>query len=189
LSLSVVFLVIAAVIVLYLITAYNRLVQLRMRVDNSWSQIDVQLKRRYDLIPNLVETVKGYSIHEKEVLERVTEMRAAAIKATSVEAQVAAENQLTNALRSVFAVAENYPDLKANENFKALQEELSNTEGKIAFSRQFYNDTVMKYNQAVQVFPSNIVASLFGFKQRNYFEIEDAQRANVTVSFREEKKK
>lgn len=180
---------IGAIAVLFLVLTYNKLIQLRMRVDNSWSQIDVQLKRRYDLIPNLVETVKGYSIHERELLERVTEARASAIKATDIGAQSSAERQLTDALRSVFAVAENYPDLKANENFKSLQEELSNTEDKIAFSRQFYNDTVMKYNESIAVFPSNIVASVFGFRDREFFEVDDSERRNVTVSFREEKKK
>lgn len=181
--------IISAAIVLFVILTYNKLVRLRMRVDNAWSQIDVQLKRRYDLIPNLVETVKGYSIHEKELLERVTEARANAIKATGIDSQASAERQLTEALRSVFAVAENYPDLKANENFRSLQEELSNTENKIAFSRQFYNDTVMKYNQSIAVFPSVIVASLFGFKDREFFEVDISERSNVTVSFREENKK
>lgn len=185
----IVLIIILAVIVLLLVIVYNQLVQFRMRVDNAWSQIDVQLKRRYDLIPNVVETVKGYAKHEKELFESVTQARANAISATGVESQSSAENQLTQALRTVFAVAENYPELKANENYRALQEELSNTESKIAFSRQFYNDTVMKYNQATQVFPNNIVASLFGFTARNFFEIDVAERSNVTVNFREEKKK
>lgn len=179
---------IAAIIVLFLILIYNKLIRLRMRVDNAWSQIDVQLKRRHDLIPNLVETVRGYAIHERELLERVTEARANAISARDIETQSAAERKLTEALRSVFAVVENYPELKANENFKALQEELSKTEDKIAFSRQFYNDTVMKYNQAIAVFPSNLVASMFGFKERRFFEIDDSERSNITVDFREEKK-
>jgi LemA protein len=181
--------VVLGIVVVLLISIYNKLVQLRMRVDNAWSQIDVQLKRRYDLIPNVVETVKGYAKHERELFERVTEARANAINAAGVESRSSAENQLTQALRTVFAVAENYPELKANENFKALQEELSNTESKIAFSRQFYNDTVMKYNQTIQMFPSNIVASLFGFSAKNFFEIDVAERSNVTVNFGEENKK
>jgi len=186
---SIVLIAVLGVIVVMLISVYNRLVQLRMRVDNAWSQIDVQLKRRYDLIPNVVETVKGYAKHEKELFERVTEARANAINAAGVESRSTAENQLSQALRTVFAVAENYPELKANENFKALQEELSNTESKIAFSRQFYNDTVMRYNETTQVFPSNIVASLFGFTARKFFEADVAERESVRVNFGEEKKK
>jgi LemA protein len=146
--------------------------------------VDVQLRRRYDLIPNLVETVKGYAKHEREVFEKVTQARSQAINASTVKEQGQAENMLTGALKTLFAVAENYPDLKANQNFLLLQEELSGTEGKIAYSRQFYNDTVMKFNQKQQVFPSNIIANMFNFKERDYFEIEEPEaRGPVKVSF------
>lgn len=177
--------ILAVVIILLLSLAgiYNRLVTLRNRIDNAWSQIDVQLKRRYDLIPNLVETVKGYAAHERELLENVTKARAEAISAGSVGDQAKAENALTGTLRSLFAVAENYPDLKANQNFMMLQEELSGTESKIAFSRQFYNDTVMSFNTSIQTFPSNVVASTFGFTPREYFEIEEGAREPVQVDF------
>jgi LemA protein len=165
------------------ILVYNRLVALRNRVDNGWSQIDVQLRRRYDLIPNLVETVQGYATHEREVFEHVTEARARAIDATAVSDQAQAENQVTRGLRQLLAVAENYPDLKANENFLALQEELTGTESKIAYARQFYNDMVMRLNNAIQSFPSNIVANLFHFKEREFFEIDDpAARGPVSVA-------
>jgi LemA protein len=162
---------------------YNRLVTLRNRVDNSWSQIDVQLRRRYDLIPNLMETVKGYEAHETSVFEKVTEARAAAMGAQSVGDQSQAENQLSAALKSLFAVAEAYPDLKANQNFLQLQTELTNTEGKIAYARQFYNDSVMTYNTATQTFPSNAVAGMFSFKEREYFEIETEAAEPVKVEF------
>jgi len=162
---------------------YNRLVALRNRIDNAWSQIDVQLKRRYDLIPNLVETVKGYAKHEREVFEKVTEARSRAIAAGSVGEQSQAENQLTQTLRSLFAVAENYPDLKANQNFLLLQEELSGTESKIAFARQFYNDSVLRFNTAIQTFPGNVFASLFKFTGRQYFEAEPESRRPVRVEF------
>jgi LemA protein len=172
------------VIALYLVSVYNRLVVFRNRIDNAWSQIDVQLRRRYDLIPNLVETVKGYATHEREVFERVTQARAAAIAAGTVKDQGQAENMLTQALRSVFAVAENYPQLRASENFQQLQEELTGTESKISFARQFYNDTVLRYNNARQAFPSVIVANMFNFGEREYFEIEDeAARKPVAVKF------
>ena len=180
--------VIGVVVLLLLVLAglYNRLVVLRNRIDNAWSQIDVQLKRRYDLIPNLIETVKGYAAHERELFENVTKARANAISAGNVGDQAKAENMLTGALRSLFAVAENYPDLKANQNFLMLQEELSGTESKIAFSRQFYNDTVMSFNTSIQTFPSNMVASAFGFTQRDYFEIEEGSREPVKVDFSHE---
>ena len=145
------------------ISIYNRLVVLRNRVDNAWSQIDVQLKRRYDLIPNLVESVKGYAAHESGVFEKVTAARAAAINAQGVEQQGQAENMLTGALKSLFAVAEAYPDLKANTNFLDLQAQLTDAENKIAYARQFYNDSVMSLNTAIQSFPSNLLASMFGF--------------------------
>lgn len=162
---------------------YNRLVVLRNRVDNAWSQIDVQLRRRYDLIPNLVETVKGYAAHEKETLEKVVQARNVAMNAGSVKEQGAAENVLSGTLKSLFALAESYPDLKANQNFMMLQEELSGTESKIAYARQFYNDSVMTYNTATQAFPSNVVAGMFGFAKRDYFEIETAAKEPVKVQF------
>ena len=171
------------VIVAAVIGIYNRLVTLRNRVDNAWSQIDVQLRRRYDLIPNLVETVKGYAKHESETLEKVIKARQMAIDAGSVKEQSEAENMLTGTLRSLFAVAEAYPDLKANENFMMLQEELSGTESKIAYARQFYNDSVMTYNTSIQTFPNNILAGMFGFTQRDYFEIEEAAKEPVKVQF------
>lgn len=180
----IVLLIIIGLLVLIAIGIYNSLVVLRNRCDNAWAQVDVQLRRRYDLIPNLVETVKGYAKHEREVFEKVTEARAKAINAQTVKEQGQAENMLTGALKSLFAVVENYPELKANQNFLMLQEELAGTESKIAFARQFYNDTVMKFNMKQQVFPSNIIASLFGFKERDYFEIEESEaRGPVKVSF------
>lgn len=157
------------------ILIYNSLVTLRNRVKNAWAQIDVQLKRRYDLIPNLVETVKGYASHEKAVFENVTKARAAAISATGVANHAQAENMLSSALKSLFAVAENYPELKASQNFMMLQEELSGTESKIAYARQFYNDSVMEYNIKIQQIPYNIVAGLFGFKKEELFEVQAAE--------------
>ena len=180
----VVFLIIIGALVLIAIGMYNSLVTLRNRCDNAWSQVDVQLRRRYDLIPNLVETVKGYAKHEREVFEKVTQARAAAIGAQTVKDQGQAENMLSGALKSLFAVAENYPELKANQNFLLLQEELSGTESKIAYARQFYNDTVMKLNTKLQAFPSNIVGSVFGFKPKDYFQIEEpAAKEPVKVTF------
>lgn len=177
------FLGLVAIVALALIFIYNRLVVLRQRINNSWAQIDVQLKRRYDLIPNLVETVKGYAAHEKEVFEKVTQARAQAINASGVGEQSKAENMLTGTLKSLFAVAEAYPELKANENFMMLQEELSGVEGKIAYARQFYNDTVMKYQTMIQSFPTNLVAPAFGFNPQEYFEIEEKSREPVKVKF------
>ena len=180
----VVLLIIIGVVAVAAVGIYNGLIIARNRCDNSWAQVDVQLRRRYDLIPNLVETVKGYAKHEREVFEKVTQARAGAINAGTVKDQAQAENMLSGALKSLFAVAENYPDLKANQNFLQLQEELSGTESKIAYARQFYNDMVMKFNQKQQVFPSNIVANMFGFKEKEYFEIEEpAAREPVKVSF------
>jgi len=177
-------LVLLVVVVLYVVVAYNRLVRLRNRIENAWSQIDVQLRRRYDLIPNLVETVKGYATHEKEVFLKVTEARAKAINASGAMAQGQADNVLTGALKSLFAVAENYPDLKANQNFLMLQEELSGTESKIAYSRQFYNDTVMTYDTTRETFPSSIIAGMFNFPQKEYFQTgEEAAREPVKVKF------
>lgn len=170
-----------ALVVLYAVVLFNRLVAHRNRCDNGWSQIDVQLRRRYDLIPNLVEAVKGYAAHEREVFEHVTQARASAIDAQGVGDQAQAENQITAGLRRLMAVAENYPQLKANENFLALQEELTATESKIAYARQFYNDQVMGLNTMIQKFPSNVVASTFGFKPREFFDIEEPVRAPVQV--------
>jgi len=178
------FLAIIVVIVFYVIGLYNGLVTLRNRCDNAWAQVDVQLKRRYDLIPNLVETVKGYAKHEREVFEKVTQARNMALAATGVKDQGAAENMLSGALKSLFAVAEAYPELKANQNFLMLQEELAGTESKIAYARQFYNDVVMKFNTKQQVFPSNIIAGMFQFKTKEYFEIEEpAAKEPVKVQF------
>jgi LemA protein len=180
----VIFLIIIAGLFLIAVGMYNGLIQMRNRCDNAWSQVDVQLKRRYDLIPNLVETVKGYAKHEREVFQNVTDARSKAIGAGTVKDQSAAENQLTGALKTLFAVAENYPDLKANQNFLMLQEELAGTESKIAYARQFYNDQVMTFNQKQQVVPSNIIAKMFGFKEREYFVIEEpAAKEPVKVSF------
>jgi len=169
---------------LIFVVIYNGLVTLRNRVKNAWAQIDVQLKRRYDLIPNLVETVKGYAKHEKTVFENVTKARAAAINASGVADQARAENMLSGALKSLFAVAENYPDLKASQNFMMLQEELSGTENKIAYARQFYNDSVMEYNIRIQQIPYNIVAKIFGFGKEELFEVEvTAEREAPRVEF------
>jgi len=175
--------IVGGAIVLWAIATYNRMRVISNRVDNAWSQVDVQLKRRYDLIPNLVNTVKGYAAHERETFENVTRARAMGIEAKSVPEQAQAENMLTQALRQIFAVAEAYPDLKANENFLALQEELTATEGRIAFARQFYNDTVLKFNNTIQVFPNVIIAGAFGFKKKDYFEIDEASRGPVAVEF------
>ena len=177
-------LAIVILVLLALIGLYNALVQKRIRCQEAWSQIDVQLKRRYDLIPNLINTVKGYAAHEKETLERVIQARNAAIAAQGVQQQAEAENMLTGALRQLFALAEAYPNLKANENFAQLQEELTGTENKIAFSRQHYNDSVAVYNMAREKFPSSIVAEMFGFQKREYFEIEEpAHRETPKVQF------
>ena len=177
-------LILIGVVLIIFIGIYNSLIVLRNRCDNAWSQVDVQLRRRYDLIPNLVETVKGYAKHEREVFQNVTEARASAINANTVKDQAQAENMLSGALKTLFAVAENYPELKANQNFLMLQEELAGTEGKIAYARQFYNDTVMKFNAKQQVIPSSIIARMFNFKEREYFEIgEAAAKEPVKVSF------
>jgi LemA protein len=180
----VIVLIIIGVVAVAAIGIYNGLITLRNRADNAWAQVDVQLRRRYDLIPNLVETVKGYAKHEKEVFLKVTEARAQAINAGTVAEQGKAENMLSGALKSLFAVVESYPDLKANQNFLMLQEELAGTEGKIAYARQFYNDTVMKFNTKQQVFPSNVIASMFGFQEKEYFEIEEPEaKEPVKVEF------
>jgi LemA protein len=170
-------------VLLYGVITYNRLVRLRVRTDNAWSQIDVQLRRRYDLIPNLIEAVKGYAAHERELFEEVARARSAAASASGVRDQAQAENQVTQSLRQLFAVAENYPQLKANENFLALQEELTGTESKIAFARQFYNDQVATLNTVIQSFPSNLVARMAGAAPREFFEIEEPTRGPVAVQF------
>ncbi len=171
------------VIVLAIVLIYNNLVSLRNRVENAWSQINVQLKRRYDLIPNLVETVRGYMKHEREVLTEITKARAAMGGAKTMRDQARASNMLTSALKTLFAVAENYPQLKANENFKLLQEQLEGTENKIAYSRQFYNDSVQEFNIAIQTFPGNVFASMFRFLKKEFFEAPAGERANVKVKF------
>jgi LemA protein len=172
------------VIAVAVIAIYNGLIHKRVRCDEAWSQIDVQLKRRYDLIPNLVETVKGYASHERETLENVIKARNAAIAADGVAAQAGAENMLTGALGKLFALSESYPNLKANENFAQLQEELTTTENKIAFSRQHFNDSVAVYNIAVQKFPNNMIAGAFNFTSKEMFELEEpAQREAPKVSF------
>ena len=165
---------------IYLIALYNGLVRARNAVKNAWSQIDVQLKRRHDLIPNLVETVKGYVTHERGTLEAVTKARQQAISATGgVEERAKAENALTQSLRSLLAVAEAYPNLKANQNFQTLQEELASTENKIGFSRQFYNDAALQYKNRIEIFPSNIFAGLFGFQPEPFFQVEAAGEREV----------
>ena len=176
-------LAILVLLLLYVIVSYNSLVRVRNRTDDAWSQIDVQLRRRYDLIPNLVNTVKGYAAHERQTFEAVTQARTQGMNAQGVAEQAQAENMITGALKSLFAVAEAYPELKANQNFLALQEELTGTEGRISYARQFYNDTVLKLNTKVQTLPTNILAGMFGFKTREYFEADDTSRGPVTVQF------
>lgn len=176
--------VIGVLFVLWAVMAYNGLVRLRNHVRNGWAQIDVQLKRRHDLIPNLVETVKGYAGHEKDTLDRVVKARSQAVGAQGVGSQAQAEGELSNALGRLMVVVEQYPDLKANQNFLSLQEELTSTENKIGFSRQFYNDTVMQYNTKVQSVPTNIVAGLCKFEEEEFFELqEQAAREAPKVSF------
>ncbi|MBN1296780.1 LemA family protein [bacterium] len=178
------FLGIIAGLVIWVFGMYNGLVRLRNAVKNAWSQIDVQLKRRHDLIPNLVETVKGYAAHEKDTLERVIAARNFAVTASGPAEAGKAEGALTGALKSLFAVAEAYPDLKANQNFLALQEELTSTENRIAFSRQAYNDAVMQYNNKTEMVPTNIIAGMFNFKPSEFFEIEiPEERQTPKVSF------
>ena len=162
------------VLLLWFAVSYNGLVRLRNGVKEGWAQIDVQLKRRYDLIPNLVETVKGYASHEKETFERVIAARQKGMQASGVAQQAEAENMITGALRQMFALSESYPELKANQNFLALQEELTSTENKIGFARQYYNGTVRDFNNKIEMFPSNMVAGMFGFKQAEFFELEEA---------------
>ena len=171
-------------IILWFIFSYNSFVRLRNRADNAWSQIDVQLKRRFDLIPNLVEAVKGYMKHEKATFKEITEARTAFLKATGPLDKAKAEGMLSGALKSIFAVAENYPKLEASQNFMQLQEELSGTESKLAYARQFYNDSIQSWNEKLQSFPSNLIAGMFGYKQREFFKTEsEAERKAVKVSF------
>jgi len=177
-------LVIVALIILWVIFAYNGLVRKKMKVQNSWGQIDVQLQRRFDLIPNLVNCVKGYMEHEKDTLAKVTELRTAWAKAETIGEKVDLDNQLSGALKTIMAVSEAYPDLKANQNFSELQEELRNTENKISYSRQFYNDSVTMYNTALLVFPTNIIASMFNFTAEKLFVVDTEEaRKNVKVDF------
>ena len=177
-------LIIVVLIILIFIKLYNDLISLRQKVKNGWSQIDVQLQRRFDLIPNFVETVKGYMTHEKETFEKIAALRTSWANASSVKEKSELDGELSGALKTIMAVSENYPELKANENFSQLQEELQNTENKIAFSRQFYNDITTKYNTKLEVVPSNIIASMFHFEPAELFEAESQEaRKNVKVDF------
>ena len=175
--------VLVLAIVAFVIKTYNALVKLRNSVKDQWSQIDIQLKRRFDLIPNLVETVKGYAAHEEDTLKGVIEARNQYQAAATPEASLGANAELTKCISKLFALAEAYPELKANTNFMSLQNDLSDTEDKISYARQFYSDSVLKYNNAIQVFPSNIVAGMFGFKEEKFFEAVGAERENVKVDF------
>ncbi len=182
-TITYVIIAVVTVIIVWFIAVYNGLIRLKNRVDEGWSDIDVQLKRRYDLIPNLVETIKGYASHEKELFENVTKARTSAMNAGSIEDKAQANNMLSQTLKSLFAVSENYPDLKASANFLKLQDELSDTENKIQAARRFYNGLVRDFNTKVQVFPTNMIASSLGFKSRDFFEIEEAEKENVEVKF------
>jgi LemA protein len=184
-----VFLIIVIVLIVFfvlmMVSMYNSLIKLRNQVKNAWSQIDVQLKRRHDLIPNLIETVKGYMTHERDTLENITKARSQAMNASGVADRAKAEGELSGAMSKFFLVVENYPDLKANQNFLALQEELTSTENKISFSRQNYNDQVLFYNNKIQMFPTNIMAGMFNFKDEQFFQVEDkADREVPKVSFK-----
>jgi LemA protein len=179
----IVIVVVVVLLLLYVIATYNGLVKLRNRVENAWAQIDVQLKRRLDLIPNLVETVKGYAAHERQTLDAVVQARNAGVAAQGPQQEAAASNQLTGALRQLFALSEAYPDLKANQNFLGLQEELSATEGRVAYARQFYNDSVLGYNTKIQSFPAVVLAGALKFHEREYFEAEEGAREAPTVQF------
>ena len=176
--------VVVVLIIVWAIGIYNGLVSQRNKVKNAWSQIDVQLQRRFDLIPNLVETVKGYMGHENEVFTKVAELRTAWANTTSVKEKAELDNQLSGTLKTIMAVSENYPDLKANQNFSELQEELRNTENKISYSRQFYNDTVTKYNTKLEIFPTNIIANMFHFEPAELFKVDTEEaRKNVKIDF------
>jgi LemA protein len=182
--LAIVIVVIILLVIIYLVAAYNGLIRRRNQIENAWSQIDVQLKRRLDLIPNLVETVKGYAAHERETLERVIQARNSALQAPNTpHAQAEADNLLTGALKSVFALGEAYPELKANQNFLQLQEELTATEGRVAYARQFYNDSVLDYNNKLEQFPTLYFARILKFQRREYFEADEAAQAAPQISF------
>src|SRR5574344_1770889 len=174
---------VVVLIILLVIGVYNKLIVLKNRVKDQWAQIDTVLKRRFDLIPNLVETVKGYAKHESDTLENVVKARNTYVSATTKEDQMKANGELTQAISKLFALSESYPELKANENFMSLQKELTDTEDKIQYARQFYNDTVLNYNNACEVFPTVIVANMFGFKQETFFKAEEQERQNVKVQF------
>ena len=177
-------LIIVVLLVIWIIAIYNGLVSARQKVENAWSQIDVQLQRRFDLIPNFVETVKGYMTHESETFEKIASLRTSWANSSSVAEKAKLDNELSDTLKTIMAVSENYPDLKANTNFSELSEELRNTENKISFSRQFYNDSVTMYNTKLELFPSNIIANMFNFKARELFETENEEaRKNVKVDF------
>ena len=182
-GIGLILLIVLGVILLWAIAIYNGLIKLKNRVDEAWSDIDVQLKRRYDLIPNLVNTVKGYAAHEKEVFEKVTEARARAMSAGTTEDKAQAENMLSNTLKSLFAVAEAYPDLKANQNFLELQRELTDTEDKIQAARRFYNGNVRDFNTKIEIFPNNIFAGILSFTKRQFFEAAGAEKEAVKVEF------
>lgn len=182
-GIGLILIIIIVVLVLWLVAIYNGLIKLKNRVDEAWSDIDVQLKRRYDLIPNLVNTVKGYAAHEKEVFEKVTEARTRAMSAGTAQDKAQAENMLSNTLKSLFAVAENYPDLKANQNFLELQRELTDTEDKIQASRRFYNGNVRDFNIKIEVFPNNIIAGILNFTKREFFEAGEGEKEAVKVEF------
>ncbi len=181
--LGIILAVIIGLAVIFLIGSYNLLIRSRNRVQNGWHQIDVQLKRRIDLIPNLVETVKAYASHEREIFEKIAEARALAVGAQGPAAAAKADEQLTATLKTLFAIAENYPDLKANQNFLKLQEELAHTENNIAFARQFYNDVVMDYNNRVQMFPTNIIAAIFRFSPAEFYRVPEMEKEAPKVSF------
>lgn len=177
-------LIIIVLLVIWIIAMYNNLIKARQKVDNAWSQIDVQLQRRFDLIPNFVETVKGYMTHESETFEKITQLRTSWANSSSVGEKAKLDGELSGALKTIMAVSENYPELKANQNFSDLSEELRNTENKISFSRQFYNDSVTMYNTKLELFPSNIIAGMFNFQKRELFAAEsDEARKNVKVDF------
>jgi LemA protein len=179
----IILIVLVVLLAIYAIATYNGLISLRNKIEAAWAQIDVQLKRRFDLIPNLVETVKGYAAHEKDTLDAVITARNRAMAASSPVEAARGQNQITEALGRLFALSEAYPDLKANANFRDLQEELTSTEDKVAYSRQFYNDTVFRYNTKIQAFPSVIFANMLGFKKREFFQADDDSRGPVSVKF------
>ena len=177
-------LIVVVLILIWIVSVYNGLISSRQKVENAWSQIDVQLQRRFDLIPNFVETVKGYMTHESETFEKIAKLRTSWANTSSVGEKAKLDGELSGALKTIMAVSENYPELKANTNFSELSEELRNTENKISFSRQFYNDTVTMYNQKLQIFPSNIIANMFNFTPRELFTVDNAEaRKNVKVDF------